>query len=137
MPEVFLVNGKLDEFAKLRSSKREREDAEHEGREPKLDLVNVKFKIGANCKWFDKHAVACDRPTNAELEANRFNVQIDFVRREKDPSNPLKPSGYWVNAIMFAVVENNPFTGQAFEAPAEVDDEPETAAEAKDDLPFE
>ena len=141
VPKVFFANGQLDEFARPRPSKREKEAAEREGREPQNDVVSVKFKIGTNCKWFDKHANACDRPTNADLEANRYNVQIDFVRREKDASNPLKPSGYWVNAIMFAVVENNPFTGQAFEAQAEVDDDPETDAPAnkegrKDDLPF-
>ena len=58
VPEVFLINGQLDEFAKTRSSKREREAAQREGREPMDDVVNVKFKIGANCKWFDKTAKA-------------------------------------------------------------------------------
>ena len=137
VPEVFYVNGKLDEFARPRPSKREKEAAEREGREPQNDVVSVKFKIGINCKWFDKTATACNRPTNEMLEKLRYNVQIDFVRREKDAANPLKPSGYWVNAIMFCPIEDNPFTGQAFEQAEEIEDEPETANETKDDLPFD
>lgn len=138
VPEVFAPNGKLDEFARPKSSKREKENAEHENRQPREDVVSCKFKIGANCKWFDRFAKPMDRPTNAELEANRFNVQIDFTKKKKDPSKPLSPSGYWVNAIMIAPIENNPFTGQAF-ATEEVDDEPEpdpTPEEPKDNLPF-
>ena len=136
VPEVFYVNGQLDEFARPRSSKREREAAEREGREPQNDMVNVKFKIGINCKWFDKTAKACYRPTNEMLEKLRYNVQIDFVRREKDAANPLKPSGYWVNAIMICPIEDNPFTGQAFEQAEEIDDEPNGEQEEHDDLPF-
>ena len=55
------------------------------------------------------------RPTNAELEANRYNVQIDFTRKAKNDANPLSPSGYWVNNIMISPIEQNPFAGQAFE----------------------
>ena len=149
VPEVFLVNGSLDEFAKPKASKREREAAQAENRQPVCDVVSVKFKIGANCKWFDKFAKPCSRPTNAELEANRYNVQIDFTKKEKDATNPLRPSGYWVNSIMISPIEANPFSGQAFE---EEDNDPDTApasAQAtaapaapapepeKDDLPFD
>lgn len=137
VPEVFTTNGTLDDFARPKTSKRERETAEREGREAVLDVVSVKFKIGSNCKWFDRFAKPMSRPTNAELEANRFDVQLDFTKKEKDATNPLKPSGYWVNAIMIKPIENNPFTEQAFDND-EVDDdpEPETAEPAKDDLPF-
>lgn len=133
VPECFTTNGMLDTFARPRTSKREKEAAEREGRQPIEDVVSVKFKIGLNCKWFDKFAKPMNRPTNAELEANRWNVQLDFTKKEKDASKPLSPSGYWVNAIMISPIEQNPFTGQAFEACAndpEVDDDPQ------DDLPF-
>lgn len=142
VPEVFMINGELDEFARPKASKREREAAAAEGREPRLDSVVVKFKIGANARWFDAAAQPMQqRPTNAELEANRYNVQIDFTRKEKDPSNPLKPSGYWVNNIMISKIESNPFVGQAFEQAAAAAAEPTTDASFEDeddgvDLPF-
>lgn len=151
VPEVFLINGKLDPFARPKASKRERLAAQEENREPVADVVCVKFKIGQSVRWFNEHAKPCDRPTNVELEANRWNVQIDFARKEKDTDNPLKPSGYWCNNIMVEKVENNPFAGQAFSPIDEPDPEDapepepdpenpqtETAAETKknDDLPF-
>lgn len=139
VPDMFKkADGTLDEFARPKTSKREREAAQKEGREAVNDVVNVKFKIGSNCKWFDRFAKPCERPTNAELEANRYDVQMDFTKKEKDLANPLKPSGYWVNAIMIRPIENNPFTEQAFER-SEIDEEQASDAEqeTKDDLPFE
>ena len=144
VPEVFLVNGTLDEFAKPKASKREREAAQAENRQPVCDVVSVKFKIGANCKWFDKYAKPCERPTNAELEANRYQVQIDFTRKDKDATNALKPSGSWVNAIMISPIEQNPFDGQAFaadpnagaQAPQTIPPTPEVDDGDHDDLPF-
>lgn len=125
------MQGKVfDDFVVPKSSKREREAAKAENREPINDVVSVKFKIGANCKWFDKFAKPCARPTNAELEANRYNVQIDFTRKAKDPSNPLKPSGYWANAIMISPIDSNPFSGQAFEESG--DDDTDHDASPKD-----
>lgn len=140
LPECFKIAGKPDELLRARSTRKEKQAAEAEGRDPILDALAATFKIGAGTKWFDKHAKPCDRPTNAELEAGRWMVQIDFTRREKDPANPLKPSGYWVNCIMVTKIEENPFDGQAFEEAPEADEEkPENAEQAgakKDDLPF-
>ena len=139
VPDVFKVNGETDPMLRAKASRKELEAAQAEGRQPVADVVVVKFKVGANTKWFDKYAKECKRPTNAELEEARWNVQIDFTRREKDDANPLKPSGYWVNCIMVAKVKNNPFEGQAFEAAAD-DPDPETVNTADpndpDDLPF-
>lgn len=138
VPDCFKINGEIDPMLAIRASKRERQAAEAEGREPIADVAAAKFKIGQNCKWFDKHAKAMDRPTNAELEAGRYQVQVDFTRKEKDPANPLKPSGYWANAIMLRLIEQNPFDGQAFEAAAEPEeDAPAEQAEYNDDLPFD
>ena len=122
VPDMFKPGGQLDEYAKPKSSKREREAAKAESREAVLDVVSLKFKIGANARWFNKNAKPMQRPTNAELEANRYNVQIDFTRKAKDASNPLKPSGYWVNNIMISPIESNPFSGQAFEEEGGYDD---------------
>lgn len=127
VPDMFKLGDQLDEYAKPRSSKKEREAAKAENRESVMDVVGVKFKIGANAKWFDKFAKPCARPTNAELEANRYNVQIDFTRKAKDPSNPLKPSGYWVNNIMISQIESNPFSGQAFEKGGDDDTDPDAS----------
>ena len=140
---------KFDDFVVPKSSKKEREAAKAENREPVCDVVSVKFKIGANCKWFDKYAKPCARPTNAELESKRYMVQIDFTKKEKDLAQPLKPSGYWVNSIMINPIEENPFAGQAFEEDNDPENEPPVntpaaapaqapaSAPAKDDLPFD
>ena len=140
---------KFDDFVVPKSSKKEREAAKAENREPVCDVVSVKFKIGANCKWFDKYAKPCARPTNAELESNRYMVQLDFTKKEKDLAQPLKPSGYWVNSIMINPIEANPFAGQAFEEDNDPENEPTVntpaaapaqdpaSATAKDDLPFD
>lgn len=140
---------KFDDFVIPKSSKKEREAAKAENREPVCDVVSVKFKIGANCKWFDKYAKPCARPTNAELESNRYMVQLDFTKKEKDLAQPLKPSGYWVNSIMINPIEANPFAGQAFEEDNDPENEPlvntpaaataqaHASAPAKDDLPFD
>ena len=140
---------KFDDFVVPKSSKKEREAAKAENREPVCDVVSVKFKIGANCKWFDKYAKPCARPTNAELESKRYMVQIDFTKKEKDLAQPLKPSGYWVNSIMINPIEANPFAGQAFEDDNDHENEPPVntpaatpaqataSAPSKDDLPFD
>ena len=137
VPECFKVNGETDPLLRPKTTRKEREAALCEGREAVADAVAAKFKIGASCKWFDKFGKPCDRPTNVELEANRWNVQIDFTRKEKDESKPLKPSGYWVNAIMVAKVENNPFEGQAFETAPENDDPQDADPNDADQLPFD
>ena len=139
---------KFDDFVVPKSSKKEREAAKAENREPVCDVVSVKFKIGANCKWFDKYAKPCARPTNAELESKRYMVQLDFTKKEKDLAQPLKPSGYWVNSIMINPIEANPFAGQAFEEDNDPENEPpvntpaaapaqtQTGDQFNDDLPF-
>lgn len=140
---------KFDEFVIPKSSKKERNAAKAENREPVCDVVSVKFKIGANCKWFDRYARPCARPTNAELESKRYMVQLDFTKKKKDLAQPLKPSGYWVNSIMINPIEANPFAGQAFEEYDDPENKPQVntpaaapaqapaSAPVKDDLPFD
>ena len=91
--ECFMSNGQLDEFARPRVSKREREAAAAENRQEVEDVVSIKFKVGSNCKWFDRYARPMDRPTNEELEKNRWMAQLDFTKKEKDQSKYCEGKG--------------------------------------------
>lgn len=132
-PDIFKPGSQrslqVDEFVRLYSSKTEKEDAARQGRAITNDRAAVRFKVGANCKWFDKYGHACERPRNTDLDGKRYEVNIDFARKAKQPGNSLAPSGYWANAIMFREVEDNPFAGQEFEKD-ETPDEPEAPAPA-------
>lgn len=127
LPDMFKQNGQPDEFVRLYTSKTEKENAQHENRAAVNDRAAVRFKVGANCKWFDKYGHACERPHNTDLDGKRFEVNIDFARKAKQPGNNLAPSGYWANAIMYREIEECPFAGQEFEKD-ETPDEPEPAA---------
>lgn len=142
LPEIFKAGGNPDEFVKLYSSRDEVRAAEAEGRQPVADRASVKFKIGANARWFDKYGKATTKPSNEELDSNHYEVQIDFKRKAKNPDDDKAPSGYWVNAIMFRKQEDNPFAGQAFEEePEQVDAEyakhSENDEQAEVKLPFD
>lgn len=109
----------------------------------------ITFKVGHNCRWFDKYGHACARPTNADLDGARYEVQIDYTRKAKTPGDDLAPSGYWANAIMYRAAEANPFA-QPFEADDQTEQLPpvvlgtatvkinaaEIEAQPQPDLPF-
>ena len=58
----------------------------------------VNFKIGGRCQWFGPDGRRIDRPTNAELEADRWECVIDYnVLHGAEGSKEAR--GYWVNAI--------------------------------------
>ena len=59
----------------------------------------IKFKIGSRAAWYAPTGSVCQRPTNADLEGDRWQVSLDFVNIPADPSNPKKTCGLWVNAI--------------------------------------
>lgn len=159
LPDMFKVNGQPDEFVRGYASKSEKENAAHEKRAVNNDRVAVRFKVGQNCKWFDKFGKATQRPDNTMLDGKKFEVNVDFARKAKSLTDKLAPCGYWANAIMYKEIEDNPFAGEEFEkddadadADAEAkgdpdaepgyvqhfDDDTEPAAEAADegDLPF-
>lgn len=157
LPDMFKVNGQPDEFVRGYASKSEKENAAHEKRAVQNDRVAVRFKVGQNCKWFDKFGKATQRPDNTMLDGKKFEVNVDFARKAKSLTDKLAPCGYWANAIMYKEIEDNPFAGEEFEkddadADAEAkgdpdaepgyvqhfDDDTEPAAEAADegDLPF-
>lgn len=125
-PDIFKPGSQnslqVDEFVRLYSSKTEKEDAARQGRAITNDRAAVRFKVGANCAWFDKYGRKTERPHNTELDGKRYEVNIDFARKAKQPGNSLAPSGYWANAIMYRKVEDNPFAGQEFEKDETPDD---------------
>lgn len=72
--------------------------------------VRVTFKIGVRCRWYDRQAQPVQKPANAELDGKRYVACIQYNELAADPNNPMKPRGYWVNAIQFMEADTNPFT---------------------------
>ena len=88
-------------------------------------LKTFKFKIGAFCSWFvrneDGKAIPATRPTNAELDGRKFKVEVNWTHKDKNPTEPLTPSGFWANAILTAPMDAlNPFEDEAPAAPVDV-----------------
>lgn len=59
----------------------------------------VPFKVGARCKWFDKDGRPTERPTNAELDGERWTVCVDYRTLKGDPAK-LEACGHWANGIL-------------------------------------
>ena len=62
----------------------------------------VRTKVGAKCKFFRKENGAVrqiTRPTNEELDGERWNVCLDFNALHGD-SAKKEASGYWLNGIL-------------------------------------
>lgn len=79
--------------------------------------LRVTFKIGQRCRWFDWRALQVTKPSNAELDGKQFEVVIQYNEVAGDPANPKSPRGYWVDAIQFREVKQNPFAAMSVEAP--------------------
>lgn len=98
-----------DEFVRVYQSK------EAKAANAPADRAAIKFKVGANCKWFDKYGHETQRPTNADLEKMEVEVQICYTRKERNASKPTAPCGYWANGIMYRETGNGMFAGVEFE----------------------
>ena len=130
-------------------------DEKIEGAEP--SAVNnagkfvYKLKIGKFCRWFNETGAQVDKPSNSILDGKRAEVIAHCSYVEKDPKNPLKASGYWVNNLCFRLVDANPFEGVNFDnisfgktyqptQAEQADDENNTQASAEpqgeEELPF-
>ena len=130
-------------------------DEKIEGAEP--SAVNnagkfvYKLKIGKFCRWFNEKGEQVDKPSNSILDGKRAEVIAHCSYVEKDPKNPLKASGYWVNNLCFRLVDANPFEGVNFDnisfgktyqptQAEQADDENNTQASAEpqgeEELPF-
>lgn len=69
----------------------------------------IKFKVGSRAAWYGPSGAPIARPTNAELECDRWQVSLDFVNIPADPGNPKKACGLWVNAIQAMRLERYEF----------------------------
>lgn len=130
LPDDFKQNGQPDEFVRPYASKTEKDNAAHENRATVNDRAAVRFKVGANCRWFDKFGKVTQRPDNTTLDGKRYEVNVDFARKARSISDKLAPCGYWANAIMFKEIEDSPFAGQEFEKEEEPEPEPTPAPSA-------
>lgn len=79
--------------------------------------LRVNFKIGRNCRWFDENATPVAKPENIDLDGRRFEVLLQYSEVAGDPTRPLSPRGYWVNAIQFREAHINPFAAMAGATP--------------------
>ena len=71
----------------------------------------VRMKVGAKCKFFRKENGAVRqvaRPTNEELESERWNVCIDFNVLHGD-STKKEANGYWANGILLQGTQSDMF----------------------------
>lgn len=82
----------------------------------------VNFKIGGRCQWFAANGERIDRPTNSELEADRWLVNLDYTALH-GKEGTKEARGYWVNAIQAVKVQRYEF------APMEVATAPFPAVE--------
>lgn len=71
--------------------------------------LRVNFKIGPRCRWFDENANPVAKPSNIDLDGKQFEVVMQYNEVEGDPTKPLSPRGYWVDAIQFREAQVNPF----------------------------
>ena len=71
----------------------------------------VRMKVGAKCKFFRKENGAVRqvvRPTNEELDGERWNVCLDFNALHGD-STKKEASGYWLNGILLQGTQSDMF----------------------------
>ena len=79
--------------------------------------LRVNFKIGRNCRWFDANANPVTKPSNIDLDGKQFECVIQYNEVAGDPTKPLSPRGYWVDAIQFREAQVNPFAAMPGAAP--------------------
>lgn len=79
--------------------------------------LRVNFKIGRKCRWFDENANPVAKPANIDLDGKQYEVVMQYNEVAGDPTKPLSPKGYWVDAIQFREAQVNPFAAMAVAAP--------------------
>ena len=79
--------------------------------------LRVNFKIGRKCRWFDQNANPVAKPSNIDLDGKQFEVVLQYNEVAGDPTKPLSPKGYWVDAIQFREAQINPFSAMVGAAP--------------------
>ena len=71
----------------------------------------VRMKVVAKCKFFRKENGAVrqvNRPTNEELDGERWNVCLDFNALHGD-SDKKEARGYWLNGILLQGTQSDMF----------------------------
>ena len=71
----------------------------------------VRMKVGGKCKFFRKENGAVRqvaRPTNEELDGERWNVCLDFNALHGD-SAKKEASGYWLNGVLLQGTQSDMF----------------------------
>lgn len=79
--------------------------------------LRVNFKIGRKCHWFDENANPVAKPANIDLDGKQYEVVMQYNEVAGDPTKPLSPKGYWVDAIQFREAQINPFAAMPGAAP--------------------
>ena len=71
----------------------------------------VRMKVGGKCKFFRKENGAVrqvNRPTNEELDGERWNVCLDFNALHGDGTKK-EARGYWLNGILLQGTQSDMF----------------------------
>lgn len=76
--------------------------------------LRVSFKISPKTKWFDAQAQPVAKPDNATLDGIRYECTVQYAVVLPDPKNDKSARGYWVRAIQYEPVNDNPFTAVSF-----------------------
>lgn len=96
--------------------------------------ARLKFKVGTRAAWYGADGKKMDRPANADLEADRYECNIEFVAIEPDPANTKKACGLWVNAIQAMKLERYEFAPMTDSfAPQPVQPAPKSNGSAPED----
>ena len=99
----------------------------------------VKVKVGAKCKFFRKEngmVKQVVRPTNEELDSERWEVCLDFKALHGD-ANKKEASGYWANGILLVGTQSEMFADLSDESAAQQGNLPdEVVQEMAEDLAF-
>lgn len=99
----------------------------------------VQMKVGKKCKFFRKEngvVKQVARPTNEELDGERWEVCLDFNSLHGD-ANKKEASGYWANGILLVGTQSEMFADLSDESAAQQGNLPdEVAQEMAEDLAF-
>lgn len=99
----------------------------------------VKVKFGAKCKFFRKDNGVVKqvvRPTNEELDGERWEVCLDFNTLHGDATKK-EANGYWANGILLVGTQSDMFADLSDDGAAQQGNLPdEVAHEMAEDLAF-
>lgn len=99
----------------------------------------IYVRVGAKCKFFRKEngmVKQVARPTNEELDGERWEVCLDLATLHGDASKK-EASGYWANGILLVGTQSDMFADLSDECAAQQGNLPDDVAqEMAEDLAF-